>query len=223
MLSQSADNKINFYSAKIIESNKFLCLAREGKITKEQVAKYAFNLKYVLSMTPPSLRLARDIALQNGEQELSAFFSEKIIEEDGHEQWAANDVASLGYDVQKMDPKSLNQSIVELMSYVQKIIEKDPKYYLIYMLFVEKLTVQVAPHLLESLDKNCGIPPTSFTAIANHEELDREHVKDDMIVIDRFIGSPEDSDSYLQVIDFSFTQVDRFLEAMTHSGESQWN
>jgi len=109
------------------------------------------------------------------------------------------------------------------MAYVEKIIDENPKLYLIYMLFAEQFTVRGAPSLLSALEERCGISRSDFSAIANHETLDKDHVNEDLDIINQFIGEPQNPKIYLDVIDHSFSLVDSFLAEMATTEAPVWN
>jgi len=77
MFSETASKHITDISDKVIETNLFFRRAREGQVTKIQVANYAYNLQYVFHMTTLCLRRAHDRAAEKNQQELARFFVHK--------------------------------------------------------------------------------------------------------------------------------------------------
>jgi hypothetical protein len=62
------------------------------------------------------------------------------------------------------------------------------------MLFAEYYTVLAAPAWLDALEKRCAIPRSFVSVIANHIELDREHVTEGLFEIDQLVDPNERSE-----------------------------
>jgi hypothetical protein len=97
------------------------------------------------------------------------------------------------------------------MNYIISIIHEDPRLYLSYMAFVEAFTVMASPSLLSDLEIKNGTPRSQMSSIANHGELDREHVVEDYETIARFAGDAELTEPLLEVVRRSASLVDAGL------------
>jgi hypothetical protein len=96
-----------------------------------------------------------------------------------------------------------------MIEYHRSIICDDPKLYLAYILFAEYLIVLGAGEWLALLETRCGIPASSLSAVGNHVELDKDHVTQEMAVLNELVH-PEDTRALGEVIDRSADLWDTF-------------
>lgn len=171
--------------------NPLLHRARDGAIRPEVLAAYLTSIRYLVEHTPVFLKLAADRARAGGDLKLAAYFEQKIDEEQGHDQWAADDLAALRDRFGVAVPDAPTPAMRELVGYVARVVDDDPTLYLAYILFAEYFTVLVGPLWIRALEERCGIPPGSLSVIANHVELDRAHVAAGLREIDALVDRPE--------------------------------
>jgi hypothetical protein len=164
-------------------------MAKNGTLTKAMVTKYIANVTWMIRNTQKHLRTARDRARSSGNQALTAYFSEKVREEAGHDAWGDADLVSLTKMVSApaMVP---TPSIEALDAYVAKVIDENAVLYLPYIAFAEYITVLLGPELLTYIEERCGVPRTAMTIIDKHVELDREHAEEAFGVIGDLVGDP---------------------------------
>lgn len=184
MISEEFKKIIEQEADRIREVNPMLVGARRGEIQVEQMRKYLMNLMFFFRHTPIHLEKARTVAQQRGLEKLALFFDEKINEEKNHDLWAKSDLKAFGVDGGEVDLRQLTPGMFELLALAKRLIDEDPAYFVPYMLFMEYWTVIDGPELLANLETRCGILSKNVTALGYHVELDKDHVKDDLEVLE---------------------------------------
>jgi len=183
---------IEQYASNFMVSHPFFIKAKSGEIKPEQIEKYLASLYYLVHHTPIHLSAALNRSLDMAATELVDHFRHKLGEEDGHDQWAIEDLVNLR---NKFGLSSAAEPLFKMTELVRKnanIVATNPRLYLIYILFSEYVTVLLSPDLVDNLEKNCQIPAHFMSILTNHAELDREHVREGLAEIDRLIpATPE--------------------------------
>ena len=178
--------------------------AAEGALTRESLALYLSNVHALVRHTPLHLSRAHRRAKEAGRETLVAHFAQKLAEEQGHDAWAEADLASVAAAGARTD---LLPSMRDWLDGLVSIIDEDPDLYLAYILFAEYLTVLVGAEWLELLESRCGIPTSAMTVVANHVELDREHVDDALHCIDALVADPRKLPRMREVLRTSFAML----------------
>ena len=194
MIADALRADIEKYAATRFRQNPFFRMTEEGALGRSCVRAYLQNIRYLVANTPVCLQRARQRANERGAIELEQHFIAKDAEENGHDKWAERDLQSIddsGMLPVEVDTTGVSREMLELVDFIVKMIDRDPTLYLAYILFAEHLTVVMGPEWLALLDVRCGIPMSSMTVIANHVELDREHVEHALNEIDDLVGDPK--------------------------------
>jgi pyrroloquinoline quinone (PQQ) biosynthesis protein C len=212
MVVSAIKENIEKNSRRISESNPLLVKAREGTLTQEQFVTYLYNLLYLFQHTPIHLENAKRRCAELGLDTLREFMEEKIGEEHGHDQWAINDLKKQAIPAREVDHSRIVPSTRRLIEYAKDMIEEDPTLFLSYMAFSEYFTVLVAPEFLNNLKEKCGITREMITSIAYHEELDKNHVQDDLEIIGKVVKSQEQSVDMIRSLEGSMKLVEGFLK-----------
>jgi hypothetical protein len=206
MIAQSLKTDIEAYADRVLESNRLLQLARDGKVSSDMVTGYLFNIRYLIGHTVPCLELARDEAEARGWESLAGYYGRKLAEEHGHESWAENDFAAVRTTYPGPAPDGPSRAIAELVAYLRQAISADPRRYLAYVLFAEYFTVLAGPVWLRALEEKCGVPATMMTSVGHHIELDKAHVAAGLSDINSLVSDPEDfprlSETLRRAIDY---------------------
>lgn len=207
-------SKVESYSKKMISTNPVYTHASEGLIKEKEIAVYLQNLLYLLQYTPRHLERAQFLADRIGDKKLRDFLAEKIHEEDGHDEWAKEDIRSLGESVNELN---IFPSIKKLVNLIDTAIEQRPSDYLGYIFLVEYYTVLAGPELIKRLN-NCGVSPEQLTVIGKHAETDKQHIVDDLEFLDDYVSSyPDSSESMTLVMEKAMDLLDRFgHELLSH-------
>jgi len=207
------------YAAGMPRHNPLYVGAAEGRLTPEMVAYYLFNVRHLVRHTPAHLERARARALAVGDHALAAHFAAKHAEEQGHDRWADRDLERLsdGFGAAPRDEHS--RGLLGLLRHVERTIDRDPALYLAYILFAEYLIVLMGPEWLALIEERCGIPRSTFTVIANHVELDREHTEEGLEAIDALVPDPAKLGPMRAVLRETFDHFDRFSADVLALGE----
>jgi hypothetical protein len=193
------------------EHNPLLVRARNGTLTHRQFLDYLNNLMYFFHHSVIHLDIARTRAQQLGNDAIVPFLEEKIGDERGHDQWAANDLRRSGSTQDGFDLGRIAPATHRLLAYSVDLIGEDPELFLAYMFFHEYITVVGGPELLADLDARCGIPTDHVTSVAHHVKLDRHHVEDDLAEIRAVLErSPEKAPLLRRTIDDTAAHADAF-------------
>lgn len=197
MIGEALRIEIEAYAARRDDIPVFRAAAR-GEMTIQMARAYVTNLGHMISLTPPYMRQARDRAMVLGDERLSAFFANKVRQEEGHIVWAEQDLRSLERREHDGEPDSsrvmvtpLTKSVKELAAWLTQMIDENPVLYLPYIAFAEYTTVIIGPAWLDLLEQRCGIPRAAMTVIDNHVELDRAHAEEAFACIDDFVTDPK--------------------------------
>lgn len=190
MIGDALRVEIAAYAAEASSHNPLLARAARGAVTPLHIARYLANVHALVVHTPIHLRRAEDAARRRGDEALAAHFRAKRGEEFGHDAWAEHDLARITPQLRAAPPRELVPAMTQLIAFIERCIDEDPAHYLAYILFNEHTMVLLGPQLLELLERHCGIPRTSMTIVANHVELDGEHVEEALSHIDDLVGDP---------------------------------
>ncbi len=207
MFHQIVKKEIESATQHLMSTNILTVKAQRGDLQKAQVVKYLKNCLYIVSHTPIHLKKAIHSAQKLGLSEVVRFMDDKFREEVGHDEWAKTDISSLGESPEIVEQDDLTNSIHDLIRFIESLIESNPHLYVAYITFVEYFTVLAAPAFLESIEK-CGVPRTSMTVIANHGELDKNHVHDDLSTITLIIDTPEKQAEFIKVLKITAQMID---------------
>ncbi len=190
MIGDALRAEIAAYAVEAKNRNPLLMRASQGVITPGHVARYLTNVHQLVLHTPLHLRRAEAVARARGDEALARHFREKHGEEVGHDAWAERDLADLTPRLVAAPSRDLVPAMAQLIAYLEASIDADPAQYLAYILFNEHTMVLLGPVWLELLERHCGIARTSMTIVANHVELDGEHVEEALTQIDDLIPDP---------------------------------
>ena len=187
MISDALKIEIETFATRLRESNQLLSQARQGQVTPDAVGSYLANLMFLIREALEILSLAQERASEMGFGDLAAFYLRKMREEKGHDKWAQNDIVALNRLFGTSAPLERSPAILGMLSYLRRATEEDPVQYLAYLLFTEYVTVLMGPEWLQLLEEQCGVPRSTMTVVANHVELDKEHVHACLQEIDELV------------------------------------
>lgn len=211
MIADALRDDIESYSRGAKNRNPIYLRALDGSLERENVGHYLVNVLHLLRHTPIYLERARKKALERGHMKLAEYFTHKLGEEAGHDQWAASDIDHFTNDLGVECTDSIAPAMAELLSYLKDTIDQDPTLYLAYILFAEYFTVLEAPEWLALLEERCGVPQEFMSAVANHVELDKDHVHEGLDAIDALVADPSYLGSMRETLRRSIGYFDRFM------------
>lgn len=204
-------SEIAQYAETLARSNDLFLAANSGRLTSDQVAIYLNGILQLIRGTMGVLSRAERRATEMGNQTLAAHYRHKITEESGHDRWAEQDLAGLTASqmtgTAHSDPE---RAIRKLVAYLHDVVDDDPGLFLAYILLAEYLTVLVGDDWLRAVERSCGIAPSQMSVIANHIELDKEHVPEGVHEIDALVTDPRRLTPMLEVLRMSISYYEEF-------------
>ncbi len=207
--SQQLVQEMSTYCQDLLDTVPIFQGAKEGLITQKELGWYLFNLKFLLSNTDDCIRKAMFRSQELGLKDLAAFYLEKLDEEEGHEEWAKDDLRSNEINCDQFSEPSPH--LIESMAFLRKSIQENPASYLGYVLLTEFVTVFVGSVWLKNLEKFCGIKNSSMSSVANHVELDKHHVMDDFAIIDKTCIEQKNEKAIQAVVHGAMRFFERFV------------
>lgn len=184
MLSEKLKSRIERYYEEFREVSPLFVEARAGKMTASKVERLLYNIRYLIRHTPVHLAMGLRRSRELGEEDLTAYFRDKLGEEQGHDIWADNDLKEIQKEFGAAREEWLSPKLVELVAYLGTKAGQDPAHYVAYIFLAEYFTVLSTSELLDALEANCGIPARLLSVLGNHAELDKKHVADDFRILD---------------------------------------
>jgi hypothetical protein len=180
---------IEAWAENLRQNNPLGRLAKQGQLPPHALALYLESLRYLFQQSQCNLSHAARCSEQQGDIALARYFQRKVQEEQGHDGWAASDLAKLpGAVTQGLQPA---RSIVALVELQRVLIARHPICFVSYALWAEYFTVLIGDEWLDALSA-CGYDRTQVGAIAKHVEADRDHARAGFDEIDSlWHGSPE--------------------------------
>jgi hypothetical protein len=206
--------EIESYAERLRGSSGLLKKARSGELSLAVVRTFLWNIRYVLAQTPRNLRLAQQAANERGYAELAAFYETKLAEESGHDRWAEQDLSRLDPQLDLTQEVAPLAPLCELMAFLRCMIARQPGEFLVYMLFVEYLTVLLGPEWLSTLERHCNVPATAMTSIGRHVELDKHHVEDDLRTIRELLPAETDASGLVHNLHAFMCFWERFYDEL---------
>jgi pyrroloquinoline quinone (PQQ) biosynthesis protein C len=205
---------IEAYARRLADSHPLMNLAEQGHLSPVAVGDYLANARFLVHNTPRHLALAAYRSDQLGLTALASFYRRKHAEELGHEAWAASDMAHLEHRFGVECSSHASPHLRDLIHYLDRVIAARPEQYLAYTLFAEYFTVLVGPTWVSALREHCGIPAAALSVVANHAELDKKHVEEQLEAIDRLLGSDSDAVAYLDVLHRAMRYFEGFCDEL---------
>jgi len=192
--------KTERYADYLIKEEPYFKRLQAGTLEAISYAKFLVCIRYLVQHTPIHLKLAIDQS--KNIPALQAFFKSKFVEEQGHDQWATDDLNKIKHLLP--EGKSFDTPTAEIKTYVRMIeslIKEDPHFYPSYIFYTEYLTVLVGAVMDDGLTNKCGFGKKVATIVTDHAELDKHHISEG----EKAISDLVDSDKYyarsMEIID----------------------
>jgi len=177
-ISTLLETKVDEFCLDFKRNSRLFKMGREGLLTTELVKNYVRNLEYLFKSNCQHIAVAADLYQAN--PVLSNFFINKFEEENGHDQWARNDLKALG---QESNLQAMSE-MEEMVRFLELTLKTSPYAYISYMYFAEYMTAVLGPIWLELMKKNLGINSTQVTSLSKHVELDGDHASEVAMFLD---------------------------------------
>jgi hypothetical protein len=215
MIANALRLDIERYAEGVRRKNPLFTKAVEGTLTPGHVASYLENVRYLIQHNCQSIAIAQNRARDMGDLELADHYAHRLAEEEGHDAWAEEDLATLAPRLSTPPSGNILASMVELVTYVQSRARALPTALLAYLLFGEYLTVIIGPDWLRVLEERCGVGSGGMTVIAKHAELDRGHVEHALEEIDDLVEDPAMLGPMRDLLQGTMARFDDFCAEVT--------
>lgn len=217
MLASSIKQEIIAYAERTRFSNPFMLGAAAGKLKGDAVARYLASLRFMLGCTPAFLQRSQRVAQRRGAPKLAAYFAKKLIEEDGHDAWAEYDMRNL---VKQFEIAEHSQqpvpSILTLATYLEQLIDQDPRLYLTYILWAEFITALLGTELVGHLVGRCGVSKSALSSVVKHVELDGDHAEHGFSEVADLVEDPNLLPMMRKTMDMFTQMFDKACFEMVH-------
>jgi len=212
MLANILIDRINRFYKKFQATNSLYQSALNGQVTPEMLMRYIVGVEHTVYSTIPNLKFAIERSRELGLPALAAHYEHKIKEEIGHDIWAQDDEKKIediyGVAVERQQP----EAITRLIACHHEAIKKDPRLFLVYLMFTEYFTVISVPKWVSLLQERCSIPPETMSVLTNHAELDKEHVDEGVREINALTKGVKDLQPYIDLLDETMEHYAQFCE-----------
>jgi len=197
-LSRLVKSSIDNWAVRLRAESPLTAAAESGQLSPRALALYLESLRYVFIHSQANIRAAAQRAEALQLSELAAYFRAKACEEQGHEQWAENDLQQLPTDaVRGIEPA---QACLALVALQEVLIEQHPLCFLAYTVWAEYLTASLGAEWL-SLLANCGYDRGAVSAVAKHLDADVEHAFEGFDALDRLWQGVPTADQILAAVE----------------------
>ena len=181
-MSSLVKSSIDSWAVRLRKESPLTAAAESGQLSARALALYLESLRYVFMHSQANIRTAALRAEELQLSELAAYFRAKASEEQGHEQWAENDLQQLpSAAVQGIEPAQACRALVALQ---ETLIDQHPLCFLAYTVWAEYLTASLGAEWLNLL-ANCGYDRSAVSAVAKHLEADVDHAFEGFDALDR--------------------------------------
>lgn len=170
-------------------SNELYACAKAGTMSPTMLSALLAGIEYLTKSTIPCLEQAAAVARARGAEALARFYINKIPEEIGHDQWARNDRETIAKNFAVHPDIIVPEGIYEMVGCQYAAMARNPKLYLVHMLFAEYFTVIAVGDWVTLLKEKSHLGPELMSVLTKHAELDRDHVEDDLHQINKFVSS----------------------------------
>jgi pyrroloquinoline quinone (PQQ) biosynthesis protein C len=151
------------------------CLA--GRVTHAQYVAFLREAYHHVKHTVPLL-MACGSRLDNGRAAVRAAVEEYIAEERGHDEWILDDLRACGADAEAVRAGAPSPATELMVAYVHDYIARVNPVGMFGMVHVlEGTSSALATRAAQAIAQALRLPPSAFTYLTSHGELDREHVR----------------------------------------------
>lgn len=198
----------------MLEHHPTAARVRAGRLPAGAISGYLGSVHSLLLHTVPHLRRARERAELLGFTELAEHFSEKVGEEASHHRWAEDDLRHLGETFPGLGRRAALPAIGELTTYLEALIDEDPRLYLVYASCNEYFMVVAGPPWMALLHQHCGVPFEALTVIGKHVQADQHHAVEGLEAVERLAGDPALQPRVLRTVDDTLGLFSKLFDQM---------
>ena len=160
----------------------------------------------------PQIQAYATAFFRGHQRDLVRAFCKHAVSEIGHDQLAADDVATMGFPVNDLFHQQPLPSTVALTAFAYYTIDHvNPVGYLGYLFFLEFLPTAFGAEYLAALDK-IGVPKTARTFIMDHAAVDIGHNKLMERYVEQLIVTEADYEAVRYAMEVTGTLYGRMIE-----------
>ncbi len=165
------------------------CLS--GAVTLPDYVAFLTQAYHHVKHTTPLL-MATGSRIPESKEWLRNAVAEYIEEELGHQEWILNDIAGCGYDKEKARASVPNFSTEMMVAYAYDTVARvNPLGFFGMVQVLEGTSIAIADRAADAVQKTLNLPDKAFSYLRSHGELDQEHVKFFMGLMDRVVDIEE--------------------------------
>jgi pyrroloquinoline quinone (PQQ) biosynthesis protein C len=156
-----------------------------GRLTRADYVAFLAQAYHHVKHTLPLL-MACGARLPARLEWLRTAMAEYIREETGHQEWILDDIRACGGDAEAVRAGHPERPAELLVAYAYDTIARvNPVGFLGMVLVLEGTSTAVATRAAETLKGTLRLPPTAFTYLTSHGELDVGHTRFFATLVDR--------------------------------------
>jgi pyrroloquinoline quinone (PQQ) biosynthesis protein C len=182
-------------AVRIMDSNPFFLALENGTFTAEHYAMLLRELYHNTHENPEGLALMTG-HLKGEQRRLNKRFFRHSLVESGHDEMAADDLKTLGYD---FEPLKRERPLVTTEAFsafpIFQVQRRNPISYLAYLYHLEQIAstrgILVVKHCL-----SIGVPQSAMSFMLEHTDADPGHTLWNEEYIEALVRTDEDLDAY---------------------------
>jgi long-chain acyl-CoA synthetase len=165
------------------------CIA--GQVVLHTYVAYLCQAYHHVNHTVPLL-MAAGARIPESHEWLRDAVAEYVEEELGHQEWILNDIAACGFDKEAARATQPTLATELMVAYAYDTIARvNPLGFFGLVLVLEGTSIKAADRAAEGAQNALGLPDAAFTYLRSHGELDQEHVKFFIKLMDRIDAPAE--------------------------------
>ncbi len=162
----------------------------------------------------PGLMALAASKLRGRDRELGVWWLKHALEEQGHDQWALQDLAQLGEDVSAVPLENPLPTTRALHAFaMDQIQQRGPLGHLGYLWLLEFLPTRSGDHYLALLARQ-GIPEQAMSFLIRHARIDAHHTQLLCRYADHMVRSAADLDQVCQAMQATGRVYEDFLRGV---------
>jgi pyrroloquinoline quinone (PQQ) biosynthesis protein C len=168
----------------------------------------------------PGLMALAASRLRGQDRELGAWWLKHALEEQGHDQWALQDLAHLGDDVSDIPWENPLPSTWAMHAFASDQIQRRGALgHLGYLWFLEFLPTRSGDQYMALLAQQ-GVPEQAMSFLIQHARIDQHHTQQLCRYADRMVRSQADLDLVCQAMQATGRVYEDFLRGVIEQAEA---
>ncbi|MET0380134.1 MAG: iron-containing redox enzyme family protein [Spongiibacteraceae bacterium] len=160
----------NLFSAPIITR----CL--QGDVTLADYVAFLAQAYHHVKHTVPLL-MATGARLPEKHEWLREAVAEYIEEETGHQEWILNDIATCGFDREKVRRSAPNFATEMMVAYAWDMVQRvNPLGFFGMVQVLEGTSIRIADLAADNIQGALQLPHNAFSYLRSHGQLDQDHI-----------------------------------------------